>query len=578
MTKRALLIGIDEYAYVQSLNGCVNDIEAVAAVLTERYEFDPAHVRRLTSAPDNTREGILTALGQLIEQTQGDDVCVVYYAGHGSQAPDVDGDEDDGLDETIVPSDSGRGNYEVRDIVDDELHSHIVALAERTPHATFIFDSCHSGSVDRELRLLVEFGTPPGEPVPRAIRRASTAPTDRYIYPTSAPDGERSATGLMRQGDYLMIGGCRDPQTSKETVIDGATHGVLSYYLTKELREASPGTSLESVFARAAAQVKEEVTEQDPVLEGPEGWAGAAPFSNSAAPPARAEGPAGGDGDGGPGGPVAPAKPAQPGNPAQPAKPAVPAGPAKTDDDGKGKDAEPMEWDGKFAAVAAALVGLVLIAAIAGLAYLTHWALDNDSTSRDVIAVVIFELVAAGLVLAVLGAYIGLLEARGRARVLQASTDRSLTGDATAALKAYLEEIGKMPTARALIVVGGLAFIAATAFAWHVLPDSSEQEPPAIARQPVAVKTRAGGKASFQISANGSDLSYAWKRDGKKIARSSDSPKLFLSPVGKGENGDRISVIVSNDFGEAASKDAKLEVLPKKKGSKGNKGKKKSGG
>lgn len=153
MVKRAVLIGIDEYADpgIPDLRGCVNDVKAMASLLEDRYGFDAAHVTELVSAPGNTRDGIFAGLTSLIEATEQGDVAVVYYSGHGSQVPDGNGDESDNLDETIVPSDSGRGNLPVRDIVDDELHSYIAALSQRTPLSTFIFDSCHSGSVDRDL-------------------------------------------------------------------------------------------------------------------------------------------------------------------------------------------------------------------------------------------------------------------------------------------------------------------------------------------------------------------------------------------------------------------------------------------
>ena len=42
VAKRALLIGIDRYPNfpeVNQLHGCVNDVEAMAALLRERFEF-----------------------------------------------------------------------------------------------------------------------------------------------------------------------------------------------------------------------------------------------------------------------------------------------------------------------------------------------------------------------------------------------------------------------------------------------------------------------------------------------------------------------------------------------------------
>jgi hypothetical protein len=254
MAKRALLIGINEYEdpEVQDLSGCVNDVSAAARLLTDSFGFDPEDITTLTEPPDTTRDHILDELEALIERTTEEDVVCVYYSGHGSQVPDGDGEEPDDLDETIVPSDSGRGQLPVRDITDDELHSHIAALARKSAHTSFIFDSCHSGSVDRgsllTLQTVVAF---PDSVVPRAIPPAKSAPEgDRRIYPLSVgEDASRSTTGLIPQGDYLMIGGCLDRQTSKEKPINGETRGALSYFLTRELA-AAPDERVAAAFGR----------------------------------------------------------------------------------------------------------------------------------------------------------------------------------------------------------------------------------------------------------------------------------------------------------------------------------------
>jgi hypothetical protein len=71
------------------------------------------------------------------------DTHVVCHAGHGSQQADYSGDELDGSDETILPTD-----YEsAGQIVDDELNDLLVKplLPGVTLHA--LMDCCHSGTV-----------------------------------------------------------------------------------------------------------------------------------------------------------------------------------------------------------------------------------------------------------------------------------------------------------------------------------------------------------------------------------------------------------------------------------------------
>ncbi|KAG8792317.1 cytochrome c oxidase subunit 1 [Ceratobasidium sp. 428] len=84
-------------------------------------------------------------------------------AGHGEQILDCNGDEADGLDEAIVPSDWST-KYGYRDdglIIDDDLRGHLVDSLP--PGATLIalFDSCHSGTIldmdqEREHNVLQE--------------------------------------------------------------------------------------------------------------------------------------------------------------------------------------------------------------------------------------------------------------------------------------------------------------------------------------------------------------------------------------------------------------------------------------
>ena len=53
-TKRALLIGIDEYDLatggIKPLQGCCNDVELLKSILVDQYAFDPNDVEVLTNA------------------------------------------------------------------------------------------------------------------------------------------------------------------------------------------------------------------------------------------------------------------------------------------------------------------------------------------------------------------------------------------------------------------------------------------------------------------------------------------------------------------------------------------------
>jgi uncharacterized caspase-like protein len=100
----ALLIGINEYRAVTNLRGCVNDIEATQVFLTERLAVPESQIKVLLDAAATRNEILRTFLEFLVDNaaiTPGDQI-LIQFSGHGSQMPNVTGNEPDGLDETLV--------------------------------------------------------------------------------------------------------------------------------------------------------------------------------------------------------------------------------------------------------------------------------------------------------------------------------------------------------------------------------------------------------------------------------------------------------------------------------------------
>src|SRR5512139_3846286 len=156
MNKWALLVGINQYpnlAKRNQLNGCVNDAKSMVDLLETKFGFPEGNIRLLSDG-EATRDGILAGMQWLAEKVSENDIAMFHYSGHGSQMTDREGDEPDGMDETIVPSDSGRAPRENRDISDDENYQWLLRLTEVTPYVTLIYDCCHSGTIARDA-----FGT-----------------------------------------------------------------------------------------------------------------------------------------------------------------------------------------------------------------------------------------------------------------------------------------------------------------------------------------------------------------------------------------------------------------------------------
>src|SRR5207302_3187457 len=152
------------------------------------FGFPPEHVIQLVDEAA-TRQGIMGAMDQLVTRARRGDCVVFHYSGHGSQAPSLDPDEPDGMDETILPHDTGRaGDVPNLDIHDKEIHAWIERLTAITGNVTLFFDSCHSGGVTRDAAGVrarwVPPDTRPGKLHPAPPRTRSAPTTARETGPS----------------------------------------------------------------------------------------------------------------------------------------------------------------------------------------------------------------------------------------------------------------------------------------------------------------------------------------------------------------------------------------------------------
>lgn len=147
MKGKALLFGLN-YAHCKQgrLNGCINDVRQVAnQIYTLFDEQMPVEVytddldRKSTSY-----DGIFQKLYDLAISSYKDnlDFVWIHYSGHGSHQKDINGDELDGEDEGLVPSD-----YETKGLLLDDVINRIIACINPKTKVLFISDCCHSGSI-----------------------------------------------------------------------------------------------------------------------------------------------------------------------------------------------------------------------------------------------------------------------------------------------------------------------------------------------------------------------------------------------------------------------------------------------
>jgi uncharacterized caspase-like protein len=252
--RRAVLIGINDYKGVPRLQGSVNDVQTLREVLRTRWGFTDDHILLLSDA-QATRSGILAALNELVQESGPEDTVYVHFSGHGSQVEDTNGDETDGLDETIVPQDGRTPG--VADITDDELDALFARLRARS--ALLVLDSCHSGTATRSLE----------------IRTRSVPPDTRTdLYRTVSAVQTRALVPLVRSR-FLVMGAAASNQEALDGPIEGRYHGFFSYALARSIANSAPNANARDVFAGVARELSRiqqqfgRASMPEPQLEGP---------------------------------------------------------------------------------------------------------------------------------------------------------------------------------------------------------------------------------------------------------------------------------------------------------------------
>jgi len=180
-----------------------------------------------------TRGAVTQAIQTHAQSLVAGDIFMLSYSGHGGQLPDLNGDEDDGEDETWCLFDG--------ELVDDELY---VALAQFAGGVRVLVfsDSCHSGSVvklafysasgDRShaARAARGFNAGDDEPRYRAMPPAialRTYQANQALYDPILRDAELREGADKVKASVLLISGCQDNQLSADGTFNGLFTGTL---------------------------------------------------------------------------------------------------------------------------------------------------------------------------------------------------------------------------------------------------------------------------------------------------------------------------------------------------------------
>jgi chaperonin cofactor prefoldin len=214
-TKKALLIGCNYKGTSFELKGCINDTIQWFNILQDVYGFNESDIVFLRDDKADfkpTYKRIITELTNLVNQNA--DCIFIVYSGHGTSIPDMNSEEDDKLDECILPCDC-----QTSGVISDDILNNIFKNSKSSGLA--IFDCCRSGTI---LDL-----------------------PNMNILNTKAPETN------IQQNNLICISGCKDSQTSAEIfnlnnmLQQGALTTLILYYLRKMKYYPTLSTLLDTI-------------------------------------------------------------------------------------------------------------------------------------------------------------------------------------------------------------------------------------------------------------------------------------------------------------------------------------------
>lgn len=187
------------------LQACEADARSLGRLLMNlNYE-----VTTLTT-PSATHEAVFGQLDRLADLSQPGDIVVWTNSSHGGQLPDLNGDEADGLDETICLYD--------REVTDDEINAQLAKFRAGV-RVVVVSDSCHSGTMTRAVGDLSPAHLPGAKAMPPEVC-FEVFEQNRSMYEPILQAKAKVAREI--KASVLLLGGCQDNQLSFDGTFNGA--------------------------------------------------------------------------------------------------------------------------------------------------------------------------------------------------------------------------------------------------------------------------------------------------------------------------------------------------------------------
>ena len=149
----ALIIGIDKYENVRSLDYAVKDAEDIQSMLVDKFNFQQDNIVLLKNE-QATQASILQEFSNITKKANDNDRVLIFFAGHGETIDLPDGGEMGFL----LPVDGDKTDLYLSAIKMEELRT--LSLLSDAKHILYLVDACYGGIVSVGARGLDAESTP----------------------------------------------------------------------------------------------------------------------------------------------------------------------------------------------------------------------------------------------------------------------------------------------------------------------------------------------------------------------------------------------------------------------------------
>ncbi len=210
--------------YVKPLSSCESDADALADMLKSTYGLP---VTPAFKSGQCLTDIFFARMKSLSTELKKGDTLILFFSGHGGQIKDTNNEPDEEYDETLCFYD--------RMLIDDEIHEAFKRF-DKGIRILFFSDSCHSGTVHRELNKTI----PPN--VKYFNEAQNLVDSHPEIYKNS-----KSKNHEKLKASFAFISACKDD----EFALTGSPMSIFTEGLIKEI-EANPGITISALYKTLA--------------------------------------------------------------------------------------------------------------------------------------------------------------------------------------------------------------------------------------------------------------------------------------------------------------------------------------